>query len=164
MTRVVVVADSGAALAALTAAVETVEAAYIVRHACGRSALDRLLAALAPDLVVIGDLGSAELALARLAEARRAAPAAKVVVLSDRPEAAWLADALRADAAAVLPGNLDARTLGVVLREVLAKPVRSAGVASVPPARPLPRITPARRRRGRRRGQEIKTAQEETAA
>jgi DNA-binding NarL/FixJ family response regulator len=59
-------------------------------------------------------------ALARLAEIRRAAPDADVVVLSSSPGAGWLADALRAEASAVLPGNLEPHTLGVVLREVLA--------------------------------------------
>lgn len=122
MTRVVVVADSGPVLASLTAAVGTVPGAYIVRHGSSAGPLDRLVAPLAPDLVVIGDLLVPEDALARLAEVRSAAPAAQVVVLSSSPEAGWLADALRAHAAAVLPGNLAPATLGVVLREVLAAP------------------------------------------
>ena len=121
MARVVVVADSGSALADLTAAVASVQGACIVRHASGRSPVERLMATLKPDLVVIGDLGVPAHALARLAEIRRAAPAARSVVLSDNADAAWLADALRAEAAAVLPGHVDARTLGVVLGEVLAE-------------------------------------------
>ena len=128
MTRVVVVADSGPVLASLTAAVGTVPGAYIVRHGSTAGPLDRLVAPLSPDLVVIGDLLVPEDALARLAEVRRAAPDAQVVVLSSSPEAGWLADALRAHAAAVLPGNAGARTLGLVLREVLAgatPPVRT---------------------------------------
>jgi DNA-binding NarL/FixJ family response regulator len=119
MTRVVVVADSGPVLASLTAAVGTVPGAYIVRYGSSVGRLDRLVAPLAPDLVVIGDLLVPEHALARLAEVRNAAPDAKVVVLSSRPEADWLADALRAHASAVLPGTLEPQTLGVVLREVL---------------------------------------------
>ena len=122
MTRVVVVADSGPALASLTAAVGTIPGAYVVRHGSSANRLDRLIAPLAPDLVVIGDLMVPEDALARLAEVRAAAPAAQVVVLSSSPEAGWLADALRAHAAAVLPGSLEPQTLGVVLREVLAAP------------------------------------------
>jgi len=120
MTRVVVVADSGPVFASLTAAVGTVPGAYIVRHGSSAGPLDQLVAPLAPDLVVIGDLLVPEDALARLAEVRLAAPAAQVVVLSSSPEAGWLADALRAHAAAVLPGNLEPATLGLVLREVLA--------------------------------------------
>ena len=120
MTRVIVVADSGRALANLTAAVGTVPGAYIIRHFSSRGPLDRLVAPLAPDLVLIGDLLAPDHALARLAEVERLAPVAKVVVLSSAPEADWLADALRAHASAVLPGNLEPHTLGVVLREVLA--------------------------------------------
>ena len=122
MTRVVVVADSGPVLASLTAAVGTVPGAYIVRYGSSAGPLDRLVAPLAPNLVVIGDLLVPEDALARLAEVRSAAPDAQVVVLSSSPEAGWLADALRAEAAAVLPGNLEPATLGLVLREVLAAP------------------------------------------
>jgi DNA-binding NarL/FixJ family response regulator len=133
MIRVVVVADSGPVLASLTAAVGTVPGAYIIRHGSSAGPLDRLVAPLAPDLVVIGDLVFPEHALARLAEVRRAAPGAQVVVCSSQPEASWLADALRAEASAVLPGNLEPATLGVVLREVL-----EAGGADV---HPLPQRT-----------------------
>lgn len=122
MTRVVVAADSGSALARLTAAVGTVPGAYIVRHGSSAGPLDRIVGSLEPDLVVIGSLLVPQDALARLAEIRRVAPAAKVVVLSSTPEATWLADALRAHAAAVLPGQIEPETLGVVLREVLAAP------------------------------------------
>ena len=119
MIRVVVVADSGAVFASLTAAVGTVPGAYIVRHASSSAPLDRVLGTLEVDLVVIGDLLSPDDALARLAETRREAPAAAVVVLAAEHDAAWLADALRAGAAAVLPGGVDGATLELVLREVL---------------------------------------------
>jgi DNA-binding NarL/FixJ family response regulator len=107
-----------------------------VRHLNSAGPLERLVGPLAPDLVILGDLFVADHALARLAEVRRAAPAAKVVVISSKPEAGWLADALRAHASAILPGNLEPQTLGLVLREVLATspavvrrlPVRSADV------------------------------------
>jgi DNA-binding NarL/FixJ family response regulator len=119
--RVIVIADSGPVLASLTAAVGTVPGAYIVRHCSSAAPLARLVEPMAPDLVVIGDMLVPEHALARLAEVRRAAPAAQVIVSSSSSDASWLADALRAHAAAVLPGNLDPDTLGLVLREVLAE-------------------------------------------
>jgi DNA-binding NarL/FixJ family response regulator len=83
---------------------------------------------------VIGDLASGHDALERLAEIRRSAPAAKVVLLSSRTDADWLADALRAHASAVLPGAVDPQTLGAVLREVIAEP-RLAAVLPVPLSR-----------------------------
>jgi DNA-binding NarL/FixJ family response regulator len=131
VTRVVVIADSGPVLASLTAAVGTVPGAYIVRHGNSAAPLDRLLAPLCPDLVVIGDLLVPAHALARLAEVRSACPAARVVVLSSTPEASWLADALRAHASAVLPGTLEPQTLGVVLREVLAAPAELPTVDAI---------------------------------
>jgi DNA-binding NarL/FixJ family response regulator len=131
MIRVIVVADSGAVLASLTTAVGTLPGAYIVRHGSSTRPLEELVAPLAPDLVVIGDLNFPEHALARLAEVRRAAPAAQVVICSSEPEAGWLADALRAEASAVLPGSLEPVTLGVVLREVVAS--REAVVHRLPP-------------------------------
>jgi DNA-binding NarL/FixJ family response regulator len=120
MTRVVIVGDSGPALARLKAAVHAVPGAYIVRHLSSAGPLDRLIAPLAADLVVMGGLAGPGRALARLAEVRRAAPAARVVVLSSTPEAGWLADALRAHASAVLPGDVEPGTLGLVLQEVVA--------------------------------------------
>jgi chemotaxis response regulator CheB len=145
MTRVVVVADSGAVMADLTNAVSAVAGAYIVRHGSGRVPLDRLVARVDPDVVVIGDLQRSSEALARLAEVRRAAPAAKVVMLSSDPGASWLADALRADAAAVLPGGVQPGALALVLQEVIA----AAAPAPVEPARERP-VRPAARRRSRR--------------
>jgi DNA-binding NarL/FixJ family response regulator len=134
MIRVVVIADSGPVLASLTAAVVTVPGAYIVRHGSSLGPVDRLVAPLEPDLVVIGDLLAPADALARLGEVRRAAPDARVVVISSSPEADWLADALRAEASAVLPGNLEPNTLGVVLREVLGS--RTATVHRLPERAP----------------------------
>lgn len=131
MTRVVVVADSGPALAGLTAAVACVPGGYIIRHASSSAPLDRIVAPLAPDLVLIGDLLAPDQALARIAEVRRAAPLAKVVVLSSSSEAGWLADALRARASAVLPGTLEPHTLGLVLCEVFAND--GAVVPQLPP-------------------------------
>jgi DNA-binding NarL/FixJ family response regulator len=124
MTRVVVIADGGRAFADLTAAVTSVAGAYIVRHGSARAAVDRLVARVKPDLVVIGNLQDPGQALSRLAEVQRAAPSAKVVMLSSSPEASWLADALRAEAAAVLPGYLEPKTLAVVLREVIEESQR----------------------------------------
>jgi DNA-binding NarL/FixJ family response regulator len=126
VTRVVIVADSGATMSALTAAVTAVKGAHIVRYGNSRTRLARLLAPVAPDLVVIGDLHTAAGALARLAEIAGTAPAAKVVLLGDGAEVSWLPDALRARAAAVLPGNVEPRVLAIVLGEVIAEDAPSA--------------------------------------
>ena len=133
MTRVVHVADSGLALATLTAAVEPLGGAYIVRHGSGQSPLDRLIAPIAPDLVVIADLQQPEHAVARLAEIRSAAPGAQIVVLSSRPGMEW------PGAAAVLSGAIEADALATVLRELISaegKHAAPAPVSDLVPERP----------------------------
>jgi chemotaxis response regulator CheB len=108
VTRVVVVADRGEDFASLTAAVGRLPGACLVRHGSGAAPVDRMVGAIAPDLVVIGALRTGDRSVARLAEVRRAAPAARVVVLSSAAETGALAGALRAEAvgargAAVMP-------------------------------------------------------------
>jgi DNA-binding NarL/FixJ family response regulator len=166
MTRVVVVADSGSVMSDLTAAIGSMPGAYIVRHGSGRAPLDRLVAHIEPDLVVIGDLRQPEEALSRLAEVRRAAPAAKVVILSSTPEASWLADALRAEASAVLPGSVAPHTLAIVLREVMAAPQPRKATASEADLASERRSRSAARRRSRtaRRRGSLDLEQEGTAA
>jgi DNA-binding NarL/FixJ family response regulator len=133
MTRVIIVADSGMTMAALTAAVTAVSGAHIVRYGNSRTRLERLLAPGAPDLVVIGDLRTADDALVRLAEIRRSAPRAEVVLLGDGPVVGWLPEALKAQAAAVLPGNVEPRGLAIVLAEVIAE--RAARTVPLRPRR-----------------------------
>jgi DNA-binding NarL/FixJ family response regulator len=119
MTRTIIVADSGPAMAALTRALRRMPDLDIVRYASGRSTIGPLVRASAPELVLIDEMHWRADALARLAEARLAAPDAAVVVLAAEPDESWLADALRAGAAAVLPPSVDPATLELVLREVL---------------------------------------------
>ncbi len=121
MTRVLIVADSGVTMAALTASVGSVKGAHIVRYGNSRTRLERVLASVAPDLIVIGDLRTAEDALGRLSEIGRSAPGAKVVLIGDGSEVAWIPDALRARAAAVLPGSIEPQVLAIVLTEVIAE-------------------------------------------
>ena len=148
MTRVLLAADSGATMACLTDAVATVKGSHIVRYGNSRTRLDRILSASRPDLVVLADLRSSQGALARLAEVRRTLPCAKTVVLSFSADAGWLAEALRAEAAAVVPGRLEARTLGTVLQEVLEE--RDRAVLSTRPGRTRAQRTRGARIAGRR--------------
>jgi two-component system, NarL family, response regulator DesR len=119
MTRALVIADSGTAMAALTQSLRRMPDLEIVRYASGRHSIALIARASQPDLVLIDEMHWREAALARLAEARREAPGAAIVVLAAERDAGWLADALRAGAAAVLPGGVDDATLELVLREVL---------------------------------------------
>lgn len=119
MTRVIVIADGGPTLEALTRTLDGLKGVEIVRHLGGRPP-SALVQRLQPDLVFIDELTSPEACLLAVARSRAAAPAAAIVVRAARPEAGWLADALEAGADAVLPAVADAPTLELVLGEVLS--------------------------------------------
>lgn len=118
MTRVIVIADGGPTLEALTRTLHGLKGVEIVRHLGGRPPA-ALMQRLQPDLVFIDELTSPQTCLVAVARARAAAPAAAIVVRAARPEAGWLADALEAGADAVLPAVADDATLQLVLDEVL---------------------------------------------
>jgi DNA-binding NarL/FixJ family response regulator len=116
--RAIVVADSGPVLAALTRALVE-NGVEIVRHASGRTRVDALVRGFEPDLVLIDEMRWPPMALARVGEVRQAAPSASVVVMAERLEGNWLAEALRMGAAAVMPASTDPETFRRVLTEVL---------------------------------------------
>jgi two-component system nitrate/nitrite response regulator NarL len=122
MIRTLVVADSGSVLAAMTSTLCRLEQVDIVAYASGRSHLDAIVRAIGPDVALIDEMRKPGQALARIAEVRAAQPFAAVVGLTDRPDGAWVAEALRAGATAVVPRDLAPETLGLVLREALDAP------------------------------------------
>ena len=122
MISVALVADSGAAMEAMTQSVSTLSRVTIVRHCHGRAPIGRALARFAPDLILVDEMHWPRLALQRIEEIREALPQARIVVRAERPEASWLADALRAGATAVVPATAGPETLGVVLAEVVSEP------------------------------------------
>ena len=119
MTRVIVIADGGPTLEVLTRTLHGVKGVDIVRHLGGRPPA-ALMQRLQPDLVFIDELSSPEACVSAVGRVRAAAPDAAIVVRAARPEVGWLAGALEAGADAVLPAVADARTLELVLAEVLA--------------------------------------------
>jgi DNA-binding NarL/FixJ family response regulator len=120
MIKVALVANCGPALEAMTSSLASLSNVHIVRHCHGATPVGRSLAPFAPDLVLIDEMSWPRLALQRIAEVRAAVPGAKVVVRTSRPDADWLADALRAGASAVIPQSAGHVTLGIVLNEVMA--------------------------------------------
>lgn len=119
MTSVVIIADSGADMARLTAIVGAARGMVLLRHASGRVQVSDLVADHRPSLVLLGELSPRRLVLERLAEVRRSSPDSKVVVVATDPDARWLGVALGAGASAVVPGGPSARAIGTVLQEVL---------------------------------------------
>jgi DNA-binding NarL/FixJ family response regulator len=119
MIRVLVIADSGAAMATITASLALLPEVHIAGYASGVSRVDRILHGTPVDVVLVDEMARSGLALARVAEIREAHPAAAIVGLTARPESGWARDGLRAGAAAVVPRDLAAAVLGAVLHDVL---------------------------------------------
>jgi len=126
MIRTLVVADSGTVLSTITASLCRVDGVDIVAYASGRVHLSEIVRAVGADVVLVDEMRRPGIAIQRIAEVRAADPAAIVVGLTDRPDSRWVIEALRAGAATVVPRDLQSATLGLVLREVLAKPVAAA--------------------------------------
>ena len=120
MIAVALVADSGPALEAMTRSLAALPGVDIVRHCHGHTRIGAGLKRCAPDLVLIDEMHWPRLALKRLDEVREVLPQARVVVRAARPDAGWLADALRAGASAVVPATAGPETLGLILQEVLS--------------------------------------------
>jgi DNA-binding NarL/FixJ family response regulator len=121
LIRVALVADSGAAMEAMTRSVSTLAQVNIVRHCHGRAPIARALSRFTPDLVLVDEMGWPKLALQRIEEIRKTLPQARIVVRAERPEVGWLAEALRAGASAVVPATAGPETLGLVLAEVVSE-------------------------------------------
>jgi DNA-binding NarL/FixJ family response regulator len=121
MISVALVADSGAAMEDMMRSVSSLTRVSIVRHCHGRAPIGRALARFAPDLVLVDEMHWPRLALQRVEEIRETLPHARIVVRAERPEAGWLADALRAGASAVVPATAGPETLGLVLAEVVGE-------------------------------------------
>lgn len=120
MTRAMIMADSGDSLAALTLSLADLERMEIVRHASGRAPVGALVKGIRPDIVLIHALLWPGLTLARIAEIRAGAPSTAVVVVAERVEAVWLADALIAEADAIVPAIAGKQTLQLVVDEAIA--------------------------------------------
>jgi len=118
---IALVADSGAAMEEMTRSVSTLSRVNIVRHCHGRAPIGRALARFAPDLVLVDEMHWPRLAMQRIEEIRETLPQARIVVRAERPDAGWLADALRAGASAVVPATAGADMLGLVLAEVVSE-------------------------------------------
>ena len=130
MISIVVIADNGPALEAMTRSLVSLPGVNIVRHFHGHARVGAGIKRCGPDLVLLDEMHWPRLALRRLDEVRELLPDTRVVVRAARPDAGWLADALRAGASAVVPATAGADTLGLVINEVAAE---IAGVS--PPTR-----------------------------
>jgi DNA-binding NarL/FixJ family response regulator len=132
MIRVVVVADSGVVMSAVTASLSRLAHVEIAAYANGSSHIDAVVHGVRPDVVLIHQMDRTGEALQRIAEIRSADPRAAVLGLSDAPGSRWVVEALRAGATAVVPADLQAATLDIVLRELVGAPAPVRAAAPLP--------------------------------
>jgi DNA-binding NarL/FixJ family response regulator len=129
--RVLVVADSGAAMSGVTASLAQSASVEIIAYANGRAPLDRILAATKPDVVLIDEMRRPGLAAARVAETLAGDPLAVIVGTAQSPDSTWMVEGLRRGASAVIPRDLPPEPLTRVLGEVLAAAaLRATGVSA----------------------------------
>lgn len=121
MISIALVADSGAALEAMTRSAASLSGVDIVRHCHGHARIGAGLKRCAPEIVLLDEMHWPRLALQRLHEIHEALPEARVIVRAQQADGDWFADALRAGACAVVPASAGPQTLGVVLNEVVAE-------------------------------------------
>lgn len=127
MTRVLIVADSGADMAALTGTLARLVSVDIVAYASGAAPIGAIVTAARPDVVLVDEMPHTPRAALRIAEASAASSRPGVVGVTERVEGGWAPDALRAGADAVVPREIAPGALGLVLAEVVAE--RDAGAA-----------------------------------
>jgi DNA-binding NarL/FixJ family response regulator len=87
-----------------------------------------------PDVVVIDETQDSSVAIARIREARNAAPEAKLLLLSMSMDPAWLAEASAAGIDAAIAKSAQLASVGMLVREVAAGNVYHAFAAA--PAQP----------------------------
>ena len=129
MIRLLVVADSGVVLEAVTAKLWHSGAVDIVGYASGTTNVSAIARSASPDVVLVDAMRWPGLALKRIAEVRASVPAAVVVGLCESADDDWVIDGLDAGASVVVPRQLDAPTLAAVLRDVVRRDVVRAPAA-----------------------------------
>ena len=131
--RALIVADHPLAAEAIRRELRHAAAFHSVGLADGRHACTESVATAAPHVVVIDQMADQARTLARLREARTAAPAAKVVLLTTLLEDEPLAEATAAGAHAAISRSLRPGAVGVFVREVARGNVFHAFTRPLPP-------------------------------
>jgi DNA-binding NarL/FixJ family response regulator len=117
--RVLVVANHPGIVYAFRRVVRQTSGFALVGYVSGQGSVDAIVADARADVVLVDDLGAPAEAVKRIAEVHGAAPAAKVVLLVPDTGMAWIEDAVRAGAHAVLSKTIDPLSAGTLLREIV---------------------------------------------
>ena len=123
---VVIVTDNGFAAEAIRRSFKNTSGVRVAGYVDGRHACGAAIAEAQPDVVIVDEMTWSANAVARIAEVRRAVPAAKIIVLTALPDAPWLGDAVRAGADAAIAKTVQPATLGLFVREIYAGNIHHA--------------------------------------
>jgi DNA-binding NarL/FixJ family response regulator len=116
--RVLIVVDNGLTAEAIRREMRHAPAYRVIGYVNGRGPCAMAVANAAPDVVLVDDMSVAESTLRRIREVRSAVPAAKIVLLTVRMEADWLAEATAAGIDAAIAKSASPSSVGLLIREV----------------------------------------------
>ncbi len=120
-SRLMLVADDPLSASALRRALRATSAFEVLDgYADGAASCAVTMTAYAPNVVVVDQMRSRDDTVARIAEARAVLPAAKVVLLQDQMEPAWLTATAAAGADAAIAKTFRLDGIGALVREVAA--------------------------------------------
>ena len=112
MSRLQIVAARPSAGEAIRLALRQAGRLEVLGFVNGRSAGDAAIKLARPDVVLVDDMDCPPDAVARVREARAAAPQATIVLLAHDLQAAWLSEAIDAGADALVSKSMHPGSLG----------------------------------------------------
>ena len=118
--RVLIVVDNALTAEAIRREMRHAPACRVIGYVNGRGPCAMAVADAAPDVVVVDDMSEPERTLTRIREVKAAVPVAKIVLLTARMEADWLADGAAAGADAAIAKSAPPASVGLLIREVAA--------------------------------------------
>jgi DNA-binding NarL/FixJ family response regulator len=118
--RVLIIVDNALTAETIRRELRHAPSCHVMGYVNGRGPCGVTVADAAPDLVVVDDMSEEQKTLARVREVRAVVPATKIVLLTARMEADWLAEASAAGIDAAIAKTAPAATIGPLIREVAA--------------------------------------------
>jgi DNA-binding NarL/FixJ family response regulator len=118
--RVVIVAEHPLTAEAIRRGLRHAPGCQVVGYVDGRRSCGTPVAQAAADVIVVDEPETPAAALDWIRQLRAAAPRAKLILLSNRMEAAWLHDAVAAGIDAAVAKSSHSESVGMLVREVAA--------------------------------------------
>jgi DNA-binding NarL/FixJ family response regulator len=134
MIRLLIVADNAFVAEAIRRNVRHASALQVLGWVDGRRACATEVAEANPDAIVVDEMTRPEHAVARIREARDAAPAAKLIVLTSQMGSRGLAAVVDAGAHAAIAKAVHSVNLGLLVREICAGGLYHAFASDAPVA------------------------------